>query len=139
MVFLWPISQPQFGFDWCTGSLNIATFESQKTEFHRPSDGLIQVKYYKVYKCPHPTFRWRPINLTNLASNFKLPVSCWSLKSTSVTNIIKTSRSFLYRKSYGPWSTVLNFKSRHSTSLRAFVYFWKITKTWWDTSIRKIV
>ena len=47
VVLLWPISQPQFDFDWCKGSLNIQqsriwTFESQKTEFHGPLDGFIK-------------------------------------------------------------------------------------------------
>ena len=107
---------------WKSGRAESGLLRAKK----RNSTDLQMDLYHKNNRCPHPTFRWRPL-------------SCWSLNSTSVTNIIKISGSLLYPKSYGPWATVYNFKSRHSTSLRAFVYFWKITKTWWDTSIRKIV
>ena len=88
VVFWWPISQPQFGFDWCTGSLTI-----QHCWRSRAESGLLRAK--KVYKCPHPIFRWRPINLKNLGStNVKLPViqvlylvEVWT-QDSSVTNII---------------------------------------------------
>ena len=67
--------------------------------------------------------------LNNLHS---VAVSRWTFTSTPVTNIIWTFQNSLYRESY-------SVKGRNSTSLRTSVYFWKITNTWWDSSIRKIV